>query len=248
MSMEPGPWPEVPTETARIARKAFPKGVLPIRVRDELGGWCADEQFGAAYPVRGAPGSLRHSWRWSRCCSSPKTSPTARRPTRSAADCWSSTWRRRSSRRCWPGCSSGARCARAAHRRHPCARRDLLDKPAGTGRRGGTGRAGGAGRRRAGLAARNDRPVRGRALRGRIDSWRLPASQRKRAALAVQYGRDSYRSSTRWQSRALRSGCTGLAKTRPEHALPHHRPSSRGAMSPRYEGKLNAHFTQSQTR
>src|SRR4051812_23179592 len=28
---------------------------------------------------------------------------------------------------------------------------------------------------------------------GRIDSWQLPACQRKRAALAVQYGRDGYR-------------------------------------------------------
>jgi transposase len=56
MSMQPRPWPPVPAETARIATKAFRKGALPIRVRDELGGWCADERFAAAYPVRGAPG------------------------------------------------------------------------------------------------------------------------------------------------------------------------------------------------
>jgi transposase len=56
MSMQPRPWPEVPAETARIAKRAFRKGSLPIRVRDELGQWCADEQFGTAYPVRGAPG------------------------------------------------------------------------------------------------------------------------------------------------------------------------------------------------
>jgi transposase len=56
MSMHPRPWPEVPAETARITKKAFRKGTLPIRVRDELGGWCADEQFVAAYPMRGAPG------------------------------------------------------------------------------------------------------------------------------------------------------------------------------------------------
>jgi transposase len=56
MSMQPQPWPEVPAETARIAKRAFRKGSLPIRVRDELGGWCADERFAAGYPVRGAPG------------------------------------------------------------------------------------------------------------------------------------------------------------------------------------------------
>src|SRR3712207_929961 len=56
MSMQPRPWPEVPAETARIAKKAFRRGALPIRIRDELGGWCGDEQFAAAYPVRGAPG------------------------------------------------------------------------------------------------------------------------------------------------------------------------------------------------
>ncbi len=56
MSMQPRPWPEVPAETARIAKKAFRRGALPIRLGDELGGWCVDEQFAAAYPVRGAPG------------------------------------------------------------------------------------------------------------------------------------------------------------------------------------------------
>jgi len=61
MSMQPGPWPEVPTETALIARKAFPKGALPIRVRDELGGWCVDEQFGAAYRCASRQGSLQRS-------------------------------------------------------------------------------------------------------------------------------------------------------------------------------------------
>src|SRR5919112_23665 len=56
MSMQPRPWPEVPAQTARIAKKAFRGGALPIRIRDELGGWCVDEQFAAGYPVRGAPG------------------------------------------------------------------------------------------------------------------------------------------------------------------------------------------------
>jgi transposase len=56
MSMQPRPWPEVPAETARVARVAFRKGSLAIRVRDELGAWCEDGVFAGAYGVRGAPG------------------------------------------------------------------------------------------------------------------------------------------------------------------------------------------------
>jgi transposase len=56
MSMQPGPWPEVPALTAQVARAAFPGGSLPIRVRDELGAWCRDEAFAGAYGARGAPG------------------------------------------------------------------------------------------------------------------------------------------------------------------------------------------------
>jgi transposase len=56
MSMQPRPWPEVPAGTARVARRAFRKGSLAMRARDELGAWCQDEVFGGAYGVRGAPG------------------------------------------------------------------------------------------------------------------------------------------------------------------------------------------------
>jgi transposase len=42
--------------TARVARAAFPKGCLTIRVRDELGALFTDEQFAAAFGVRGRPG------------------------------------------------------------------------------------------------------------------------------------------------------------------------------------------------
>src|SRR5215475_109993 len=56
MSMQPQPWPEVPAETARVARRAFRTGALAIRARDELGGWYDDEGFAAAYGVRGRPG------------------------------------------------------------------------------------------------------------------------------------------------------------------------------------------------
>ncbi len=54
--MQPQPWPEVPADTVRVARKAFRKGTLAMRARDELGGWCEDEAFAAAYGVRGKPG------------------------------------------------------------------------------------------------------------------------------------------------------------------------------------------------
>jgi transposase len=56
MSMQPKPWPEVPADTARVARAAFRKGSLAMRARDELGVWYADADFAAAYGVRGAPG------------------------------------------------------------------------------------------------------------------------------------------------------------------------------------------------
>ena len=54
--MQPRPWPEVPADTVRVARKAFRKGSLAIRARDELGSWYDDEAFGAAYGTRGKPG------------------------------------------------------------------------------------------------------------------------------------------------------------------------------------------------
>jgi transposase len=56
MSMQPRPWPEVPADTARVAKAAFRKGSLAMRARDELGAWCADADFAGAYGVRGAPG------------------------------------------------------------------------------------------------------------------------------------------------------------------------------------------------
>jgi len=56
MSMQPRPWPEVPADTARVARRAFRRGSLAIRARDLLGAWYEDAGFGPAYGVRGAPG------------------------------------------------------------------------------------------------------------------------------------------------------------------------------------------------
>jgi transposase len=56
MSMQPRPWPAVPAGTARVAKLAFRKGALAIRVRDERGAWGPDEGFAGVYGVRGAPG------------------------------------------------------------------------------------------------------------------------------------------------------------------------------------------------
>jgi hypothetical protein len=56
MSMQPRPWPEVPASTAKVAKKAFRKGSLAIRARDELGSWYEDAGFSAVYGVRGKPG------------------------------------------------------------------------------------------------------------------------------------------------------------------------------------------------
>jgi transposase len=54
--MQPHPWPEVPAETARVARRAFGKGSLAIRARDQLGAWYDDASFAPGYGVRGKPG------------------------------------------------------------------------------------------------------------------------------------------------------------------------------------------------
>lgn len=56
VSMRPRRPVGVPELTVRMARAAFPKGALPIRVRDELGEVFDDERFAAAFGVRGKPG------------------------------------------------------------------------------------------------------------------------------------------------------------------------------------------------
>ena len=55
MSLRPDGFTQIPAGTARVARAAFPKGCLAIRVRDELGALFADEQFAVLYPTRGRP-------------------------------------------------------------------------------------------------------------------------------------------------------------------------------------------------
>lgn len=53
--MRPRPVPQVPEQTAAVARAAFPKGSLAMSVRDELGAVFSDELFADAFGVRGAP-------------------------------------------------------------------------------------------------------------------------------------------------------------------------------------------------
>ena len=53
--MQPKGSGEIPAETVRVARAAFPKGSLAIRVRDELGPLFRDEEFADLFPARGRP-------------------------------------------------------------------------------------------------------------------------------------------------------------------------------------------------
>src|SRR4051794_37783018 len=56
MSMRPRVLAEVPEKTVAVARAAFPKPTLAMRVRDELGEVFADGAFLDAFGVRGRPG------------------------------------------------------------------------------------------------------------------------------------------------------------------------------------------------
>jgi len=49
----------VPAETARVARAAFRKGNLYLRIRDELGSLYEDEQFADLFARRGQPAEAR---------------------------------------------------------------------------------------------------------------------------------------------------------------------------------------------
>lgn len=55
MSMRPLPAPAVPESTARVARAAFPRGCLAMRIRDEFGAVFESERFVAAFAYRGGP-------------------------------------------------------------------------------------------------------------------------------------------------------------------------------------------------
>lgn len=53
MTLHPQPLTPIPEETARVARAAFPKGNLYLRMRDELGVFFNDADFAQLYPQCG---------------------------------------------------------------------------------------------------------------------------------------------------------------------------------------------------
>lgn len=55
MSLRSEPIPDVPEETFRVARAAFPKGNLYLKMRDELGTFYEDADFADLFPTRGQP-------------------------------------------------------------------------------------------------------------------------------------------------------------------------------------------------
>jgi transposase len=55
MSLRPNGFTEIPAETSRVARAAFPKGCLAMRARDALGPLFTDEQFAELFAARGRP-------------------------------------------------------------------------------------------------------------------------------------------------------------------------------------------------
>ena len=91
LKVEPTELQAIPEETVRVARAAFPRGSRAMRLRDELGTVYADDAFAPLFAVRGRPAEA--PWRLAlvRCCSSRRTSPTARRPTRCGAGSTGST-------------------------------------------------------------------------------------------------------------------------------------------------------------
>ena len=58
--------PPVPEETAQIARAAFPKGNLYLKIRDTLGSIYVDEDFANLFSVRGQP--AQSPWRLALIC------------------------------------------------------------------------------------------------------------------------------------------------------------------------------------
>jgi len=56
MSLKPQPVESVPQQTQLVAKAAFPKGNLYIKMREELGTLFQDQDFEKLYPKRGKPG------------------------------------------------------------------------------------------------------------------------------------------------------------------------------------------------
>jgi transposase len=56
MSLKPAPVLPIPEETVRVAHRAFPKGSVAMRLRDEFGSLYQDQDFQALFPTHGQPG------------------------------------------------------------------------------------------------------------------------------------------------------------------------------------------------
>ena len=67
MSLHPDPIGPVPEDTARIARAAFRKGNLCMRLRDVLGTIYVDEAFADLFSSTGRPAEARLSLSTSVC-------------------------------------------------------------------------------------------------------------------------------------------------------------------------------------
>ena len=78
MSLHPEPVGEVPAETARVSRAAFPKGTLITRLRDEFSALYQDEDFVGSIPPGASLALRRGALRWSRCSSSWSSSAIVR--------------------------------------------------------------------------------------------------------------------------------------------------------------------------
>ncbi len=66
MSLHPQPIPPVPDETVRVARAAFPKGNIYLKIRDTLGSIYVDEDFADLFSVKGQP--AQSPWRLALIC------------------------------------------------------------------------------------------------------------------------------------------------------------------------------------
>ncbi|WP_425365358.1 transposase [Gloeothece verrucosa] len=66
MSLHPEPISPVPSQTAKVARAAFPKGNIYLQIRDTLGSIYLDEDFDHLFSVKGQP--ARCPWRLALIC------------------------------------------------------------------------------------------------------------------------------------------------------------------------------------
>ena len=66
MSLRPHPMSAVPTDTARVAQAAFPKGNLYMTLQDELGTLYMDDDVTDLFPTHGQPAAC--PWRLALIC------------------------------------------------------------------------------------------------------------------------------------------------------------------------------------